>query len=143
MNGTAGVVRGALAGLAGTTMMMRVVAPNVVPQEMRPDEFVPKKVVEWVEQQAGRRGALDENQDMKAAILAHFTYGTSMGAVYGLLRRRLAGLPAPLAGALFGVTLWGVGFEGWLPALGVDRATTQKPPKKWPMPIMAHVICTA
>lgn len=40
---------GALAGFAGSAVMaimMRKVAPHVVPQEMRPDEFVPKKAVE-------------------------------------------------------------------------------------------------
>ncbi|AFZ69289.1 DUF6789 family protein [Deinococcus peraridilitoris] len=143
MNVTAGIARGALAGAAGTvvmTMLMRVVGPKVAPKEMRPDEFVPKKVVEWMERQAGRPDALNENQELKASYGVHFGYGSSIGALYGSLRNRLPGLPAPLAGALFGLAVWGVNFEGVMPATGMDKAATQKPPRKWPMPIIAHLV---
>ena len=134
---------GAVAGAAGTavmTLMMKQVAPRVVPAEMRPDEFPPRKVVEWAEEQTGHPNALAESQEKKAAMGAHFTYGSSSGAVYGLLREQMDGIPAPLAGMLFGVGLWALSFEGWMPALGVQEATTEKPPKKWPMPIMGHLV---
>lgn len=137
------LLRGALAGMAGTaamTLMMRKVAPKVIPAEMRPDEFVPKKAVEWAEEQAGESHALTESQEMKVAMAAHFTYGSGNGALYGLLRSRLDGLPAPLMGALFGVALWAVSFEGWMPALGVMEAPTEKSPRKVPMPVMAHLV---
>jgi hypothetical protein len=136
-------IRGALAGVAGTavmTMMMRKVAPKVIPEEMRPDEFIPKKPVEWAEEQLGHPNALTEDQEMKVAMGAHFTYGSSNGALYGLLRSQMDGLPAPLMGAIFGVGLWAVSFEGWMPALGIMEAPTEKSPKKVPMPIMAHIL---
>ncbi len=142
-NGMDAMVRGALAGAAGTavmTLMMRKAAPKMIPKEMRPDEFPPKKVVEWAEEQAGKPHALSESQEMKVAMGAHFAYGSGSGAVYGLLREQMDGIPAPLMGALFGVGLWAVGFEGWMPALGVQEATHEKPPQKWPMPIMAHIV---
>lgn len=41
---------------------------------------------------------------------------------------------------MFGVGLWAVGSQGWMPGLGVQEATTEKPPKKWPMPVIAHVV---
>lgn len=50
------------------------------------------------------------------------------------------GLPALLLDAMFGVSLWAVSFEGWMPALGVMEAPTEKSPKKVPMPVMAHII---
>lgn len=136
-------VRGAVAGAAGTaamTMMMRGVAPRVVPEEMRPDEFVPKKIVEWAEEQAGAPDALPDDAELKLSMVPHFGYGSGMGALYGLARDRVDGVPAPLAGALFGVAVWAIGFEGWLPALGVQPATTEQPPRKRPMPIMAHLV---
>lgn len=136
-------VRGALAGIAGTammTLMMRKVAPKVIPEEMRPDEFIPKKSVEWAEEQLGHPDALTESQEMKAAMAAHFTYGSGNGALYGLLRSGAADVPAPLLGALFGVGLWAVGFGGWMPALGIMEPPSEKPLKKLPMPIMAHVV---
>lgn len=136
-------LRGALAGMAGTavmTLMMRKVAPKVVPQQMRPDEFVPKKAVAWGEEQVGRPDALSESDAMTAAMVAHFTYGSGSGAVYGLLRSRLDGVPAPVAGAIFGVALWAVSFEGWMPALGIMQAPTDQSPKKVPMPVLAHIV---
>lgn len=56
--------------------------------------------------------------------------GTASGPVYGLLRSGIEGVPAPLAGMLFGAALWAIGFEGWLPALGVMPATTDQAPKR-------------
>lgn len=82
-------VRGAVAGAAGTavmTLMMRKVAPKLIPEDMRPDEFIPKKAVEWAEEQVGHPHALTEDQEMKAAMGAHFAYGSGNGALYGLLR---------------------------------------------------------
>lgn len=100
-----------MAGTAVMTLMMRKVAPKVVPQQMRPDEFVPKKAIEWAEEQVGRPDALSESQAMTAAMVAHFAYGSGNGAVYGFLRSRLDDVPAPVAGAIFGVALWAVSFE--------------------------------
>jgi len=137
------LIRGTLAGAAGTavmTLMMRKAAPRMIPAEMRPDEFPPKRVVEWAEEQAGQPHALSESQEMQAAMGAHFAYGASAGALYGLLRDQADGIPAPVAGMLFGVGLWAISFEGWMPAGGVQQATTEKPLKKWPMPIMAHMV---
>lgn len=143
-NGRGSVVRGALAGAVGTavmTLMKEKVASRVMPAEMLPDEFAPRKVVEWVEEKAGEPHALTGPQEQKAAMAAHFAYGAGSGAVYALLRDGLMeDLPAPLAGMMFGVGLWAVGFEGWMPAAGVQEATTAKPPKKWPAPIMMHLV---
>jgi hypothetical protein len=43
-------------------------------------------------------------------------------------------------GAMFGVALWAVSLEGWMPALGVMEAPTEKSPEKVPMPVMAHIL---
>lgn len=143
-NGMDAMVRGGLAGVAGTavmTMMMKKVSPEVMPEDMRPDEFPPKKVVEWAEEESGHPHALTESQEQRAAMGAHFAYGSGSGAAYGILRERVfEGLPAPVAGMMFGVGLWAVGFEGWMPALGVQEATTDRPVKKWPAPIMMHMV---
>lgn len=77
---------------------------------------------------------------MAAAMTAHLAYGALLGGLYGLGRERMPALPAPLAGALFGAATWVIGFEGWMPALGITERTTEKPPKKWPAPIMAHMV---
>ena len=137
------IVHGALAGAAGTavmTLMMKKVSPKVMPADMRPDEFPPKRVVAWAEEQAGEPNALTESQEQKVAMGAHFAYGSGSGVAYGILRRQMPGIPAPLVGMTFGVGLWAFSFEGWMPALGVQEATTEKPVKKWPAPIMMHMV---
>lgn len=137
-----GIAKGALAGLAGTaamTVMMRAVAPRVVPKQMRPAEFIPKSVVEAGEKQVGRPNAL-LGHEMQAAYAAHFGYGAGLGMLYGLARERLPQLPAPVMGALFGAGIWAVNFEKTLPALGIQPKASEQPMKKRPMPLMAHVI---
>jgi hypothetical protein len=59
--------------------------------------------------------------------------------MYGLVNEQFDDLPAPVIGMMFGVALWAVSFEGWMPALGVQEATTENP-KKWPLSIMAHLV---
>lgn len=142
-DGTDAVARGAWAGMAGTammTLMMKGVGPKVMPRDMRPSEFAPQRFVEWAEREAGEPNALSGTGTKIAAYGTHFAYGSGSGAVYGLLREQRGGLPAPLAGMLFGIGLWAFSFEGWMPALGVREATTEKPPKKWPAPIMGHLV---
>jgi putative membrane protein len=136
------IAKGALAGLAGTaamTFMMWVVAPRVVPKDMRPTEFIPKSVVESGEKQAGHPNAL-LGHEKQAGYAAHFAYGAGLGMLYGAARERLPQLPAPVMGALFGVGIWAVNFEKTLPALGIQPRVTEQPMKKRPMPLMAHVI---
>lgn len=137
------ILTGAIAGFAGgvvMAMMMLKAAPKVMPERMRPAEFVPKKAIEWSEEQAGRPDALSEANEMKAGMAAHLGYSAFLGATYGLARPLAERLPAPVAGMLYGVGTWVVGFEGFMPALGVMERTTEKPPVKWPAPIVAHMI---
>lgn len=143
MSNTRRAVFGALAGVAGglaMTLMVQKVAPRVLPEEMRPDGFAPKKAVEWTEEETGRPEALSEGQEMKVAMVGHLGYSAAAGAVYGLAREEVRSVPTPLAGAALGLALWVLSFEGWMPAVGIMERTTEKPMKKWPAPIMGHVL---
>jgi uncharacterized membrane protein YagU involved in acid resistance len=136
-------LRGALGGAAGGLAMYGMkqkVAPRVIPKDMRREGFAPKEAVEWTEEKAGRPDALTEDQEMKAGMAAHLAYSAGLGALYGLVRRKTDGVPAPLAGALFGLAVWAASFEGWMPALGMIEATTEMPMKKWPPDLMGHAI---
>jgi uncharacterized membrane protein YagU involved in acid resistance len=136
-------VWGALAGVAGglaMTLMIQKVAPNVLPEALQPDGFAPKKAVEWTEAKAGRPETLSERQEMTAAMVGHLGYSAAAGAVYGIARENLRRAPAPLTGAALGLVLWGLSFEGWMPAVGIMERTTDKPMTKWPAPIMGHVL---
>jgi uncharacterized membrane protein YagU involved in acid resistance len=132
-----------VAGAIGTVAMTAFMKPALagyLPPTWRPAQFVPKQIIEWTEQPAGNPNALSEDQEQGAAVLAHLGYGAAMGALYGLARDRWTGVPAPLAGLLWGVGVWTFGYEGWLPMLGVRPATTQQPLRQWPVPIVNHSI---
>lgn len=137
---------GALGGVAGgvaMTVMMTKVAPRVVPRSMLPDPPAPEKTVRWAERESGRPDALSGKSEKSAALAAHLAYSAAAGAGYGLARssfRPLQQVPIPAAGALFGLTVWAVSFEGLLPALGVMERTTQHPPKRWPAPLLGHTM---
>ena len=63
--------------------------------------------------------------------------------VGGRLTARRHGIrdePAPVAGAMFGLPVWGASFQALLPALGIKEATTEHPPKRWPAPLTAHTV---
>ncbi len=72
---------------------------------------------------------------------AHFGYGVGAGAAFGALRSENDDYATEAAvGAALGVLIWGLGWAGWLPLLGVHRAPwTQSTPKVL-LPILDHVV---
>lgn len=75
------------------------------------------------------------------AVAAHLTYGTAAGAAFGALRRKREGLGTELAvGATLGVLLWGIGWAGWLPILGADRAPWNYHSSKVLLPVLDHAV---
>ncbi|GGH91632.1 DUF1440 domain-containing protein [Arthrobacter liuii] len=51
-----------------------------------------------------------------AAVLAHFGYGVAGGCLYALIGKKQSTLGA---GVAYGALVWAVGYEGWLPAMGI------------------------
>ncbi len=103
------VVRGAAAGAVATMAMSEhmlgrpsVNAIGEPPPERIADAVLPGR-------SAKERGI--------AATVIHLGIGIGGGALFGLLRHgRRSG---PVAGALFGLGVWAVGYEAVVPALGV------------------------
>jgi uncharacterized membrane protein YagU involved in acid resistance len=52
------------------------------------------------------------------ALLAHFGYGASFGALFGLLTRR-CGRPGMQLGVGYALLLWLISYAGWVPAAGI------------------------
>lgn len=148
-------VAGAAAGCVGSVLMITLMKPGLarwLDPSRRPREFVPRQVVRWLDGRTTLVSLRTRRQETSAAALAHIGYGAAMGAAYGVLGGaaggrghswagelgRAAGPSA--AGALWGVAVWAVGYQGWMPAVGVRRATTDHPPRQWPLPIANHVL---
>ncbi|HZU38004.1 MAG TPA: DUF1440 domain-containing protein, partial [Gemmataceae bacterium] len=79
------------------------------------------------------------DQHRTAALFAHFGYGASMGAGYGILGRHLR-LPAAVRGILYGLAVYAVSYHGYLPALRILRPIAQHPPGRRVSLIAAHVV---
>jgi hypothetical protein len=75
------------------------------------------------------------------ALVAHLAYGMGAGAAFGALRRKQEDLRTELAvGAALGVLLWGIGWAGWLPILGADRAPWNYRSPKALLPVFDHAV---
>ena len=75
------------------------------------------------------------------ALAAHMAYGTGAGSALGALRRGPDDAVTEIAvGAALGVLLWGVGWAGWLPILGADRAPWSYHNPKVLLPILDHAV---
>jgi uncharacterized membrane protein YagU involved in acid resistance len=131
---------GGVAGGAVMTALMTQVAPRLVPDKLLPSRPAPLRVVDRAEELTGSQAAPHEKK--VAALAAHLGYSAASGAAYALLAPRLGSwdVPAPAAGAAFGLLVWAVSFEALLPALGVMLRTTQQPPARWPAPLVGHAV---
>jgi hypothetical protein len=140
---TRDALRGVVAGAIGTAAMTVFMNPGLVgllPRRYRPDLFVPRQVVQWAEVMVGRPDSLPPTAERAIAGLTHVAYGATMGMAFALGPARVRRLPPAAAGALWGVTVWAAGYQGWLPAAGVRPPTTHQPPSKWPVPIGNHLV---
>ena len=96
---------GAVAGAVGTVAMISLMKPTLagyLPAAWRPTQFVPKQIIAWTERRLGAPHALSADEQWCAAAVTHLGYGATMGALYGVARDRFTGMPAPLAGLLWG-----------------------------------------
>lgn len=119
MNPTNRALAGA-AGGAGATLFLSGLR-NALKAAGVVYETAPMQVVDRVEEISSLRNRPLAKR--AAGLAAHLGYGTGAGAALGLLRRERGGPGTELAvGAALGILLWGVGWAGFLPVLGADRA---------------------
>jgi uncharacterized membrane protein YagU involved in acid resistance len=134
------LVSGALAGLAATVPMtgvMEVLHRRLPPQERYP--LPPREISDKVMEEAGIDNHLDEQERKNLALLSHFAYGATVGALYGPLSR-VSPLPPVLSGVAYGLCVWAGSYLGLLPALGILRPATEHPPRRTALMIAAHVV---
>ena len=119
------------------TWAMEVMHRQLPREERYP--LPPRQVTMRVAEEAGVKQELDEEERLELTLLAHFGMGTAMGALYGSVGRQIP-LPAPLAGAAFGLAVWAGNYLGLLPALGLLRPATEHPPRRTGLMIAAHLV---
>ena len=140
---TRAVVRGGPAGLAATIPMSLVmlVAGRLADMGTQP----PERVAEEALGRAGADGTSEETQNL-AASLAHLAFGAGGGAAFALARHSLVlrglglAVPAVAQGTIFGLGVWAVSYQGWIPALGILPPAERDRPGRRRTMIVAHLV---
>jgi hypothetical protein len=119
---------------------------------------VPMSAVMWVSQRAGwmpvqpprkvTEAALDavdahpsEEAQEGLSVVSHFLFGAAAGTLFSVVTR---GLPRPAsgvpAGILYGVAVWFVSYQGWVPALKIMPPASEDRPARRITMVAAHLI---
>lgn len=78
-----------------------------------------------------------EGEDAIATV-AHLGFGVAGGAVYGLLvPRRVVGVTS---GILYGLAVWAVSYQGWVPAIGAMPPADRDRPGRPATMVAVHVV---
>lgn len=134
------VVQGACAGLAATgpmTLFMQA-AHRYLPIWQR-SSLPPRKITMHLARRVGLKKHMGESQRSAATWIAHFGYGTAMGAVYGPLARRIP-LPPVIKGTAYGLVVWAASYLAGLPILQVPQAARDQPRHRNLLMMGAHIV---
>jgi uncharacterized membrane protein YagU involved in acid resistance len=131
-------VEGAAAGVGATTIMTAVMELGLksLPPSLR-YASPPREITEVVGQRAGLWRRLTEPQKQAATAASHFSYGSLMGAIYGVVARGRH--RNYRTGAAFGLGVWAGSYLGLLPALGILAPATRHPAARNAVMIAAHL----
>lgn len=85
----------------------------------------------------GEEPAPEEKTTLSHTV--HWTYGSAMGGMYGVLRGPIRGADLS-GGAAFGTALWAIGDELMVPLLGLSKGPTAFPMKQHLHRFGAHLV---
>lgn len=131
---------GAGSGLVATgAMTVAMLALQQMLPKWEQYPLPPRRIVDVLARWLGLRRDLDKTELNALTAVAHFGYGTSMGALYGPIGLALP-LPGVVTGILWGLLVWAGSYLGVLPALGILRPATKHPAARNALMIAAHLV---
>jgi putative membrane protein len=141
----AGILAGAVGGLAGSWMMNQFQAlikksePERVEQEQKEsDEDATVKTAAAITRTVADR-ELSEDEKKKAGPLVHYLYGAGIGALYGGAASRYR--PTALGfGTVYAAAAWTLGDEVAVPALKLGDKPSEVPLSKHVQELAAHLV---
>jgi uncharacterized membrane protein YagU involved in acid resistance len=134
------MLTGAAAGTLATIPMSAVMLAwhRRLPRTKR-DPVPPAQIVNELAKSLGIHHQTTHDQRLRAAVVAHFGYGSAMGALYGLTADPKSASTALPTGIAFGLGVWAGSYLGLLPAAGLYRSATEEPAERNQMMIAAHI----
>ena len=131
---------GAAAGFTATVPMTVYMAAirEALPE---PDQYSlpPRIVTERALQTARVADRLNEPEKKAATTAAHFGFGTTAGAVYGVVSPLLPFHPI-VSGVAFGLGVWASSYLGWLPAAGLHPPANRESTGRDVLQVGSHVV---
>lgn len=82
----------------------------------------------------------DEGERKAATAVAHYAFGATAGAAFGLVptpRKRPAVI---VTGVLYGLGIWLVSYAGWIPKLGLRPRPSDDPPESQASIAASHAV---
>jgi hypothetical protein len=132
------ILDGTVGGAIGTAAMSALMlgAQKVGLMGKQPPEAITEAALD-----AGGAHHRDEKAENALATLLHFAFGMGVGALFGLLRRRMPpNAPAVMDGIVFASLVWVTSYEGWVPALGILPPASRDRPGRPQSMYLAHVL---
>ncbi|WP_433413215.1 DUF6789 family protein [Microtetraspora malaysiensis] len=127
------LLNGALSGALATVAMSAVMLAGEQAGLMR--EHPPKHITRAIlpgHRHRPKRG------EKPLSLLAHFGFGTSAGALFGILcREREPGIPLGLG---YGLAIWIASYEGWVPSMGILPPISQDEPGRPAVMAAGHLV---
>jgi uncharacterized membrane protein YagU involved in acid resistance len=129
------IIRGAIAGLAATVVMTGVMyAGKWLGLLQAPP---PKEITARAEETAG--ADLGGSTFSLSWLAAHLGFGMAAGAAFPWAGRAYPGSP-PLAGALYGLSIWFQAYVGVLPELGLYPDPVEDSSSRQAVLVAAHLV---
>ena len=134
------VLAGSAAGCVATAPMTAVMegVRRLLPPDQQ-DPLPPRQITERAAQAVGVDDDLTEGQKEVATAAAHFGFGASAGAAYGLVAPHLPFGPVG-NGVGYGLAVWAGSYLGWLPATGLYKQPENEPAGRHLKMAVSHVV---
>lgn len=130
---------GAVSGFAATgPMTVLMLAVHRLLPRWQQEALPPEEITDWMLQRLGVRGGLSKPQLVGVALVSHFGFGSTAGAVHGALMRKRGG--RLVGGVAYGLVVYAVNYMGWIPAAGVLKPPHKAPKGRVAMMVLAHVV---
>lgn len=130
-------LEGAVAGAIATLPMSAVMYASKQAGLM--GEYPPEIIADKGLQTAGVPPDRDVND--ATATVAHVAFGAGAGTLFALLRRQTRlGVPAVVEGIGFGLLVYAVSYNGWIPAVHIMPPPEHDRPGRQPSLVAAHVV---
>jgi uncharacterized membrane protein YagU involved in acid resistance len=134
------VLAGSAAGCVATAPMTAVMegVRRLLPPDQQ-DPLPPRQITERAADAVGLADDLTEDQKEAATAAAHFGFGATAGAAYGLVAPHLPFGPVG-NGVGYGLAVWAGSYFGWLPATGLYKEPENEPAGRHLKMAVSHVV---